>query len=265
MNPQWAKIDLDIRKNHKHAALRSVGARLTHLYVLLEAHRAQSQGSFKSLQHLRECCPRCKQEHFNALLEVGVLDQHEDGTISVHDYDTWYLSTSRDAVRKRDYRDKRRDMSQGRVQGVSQQSRVEERREEERREERQQEGRSAPAPPSVGFRPNEDQERQIKMQIRAIQDRHPRDWSGVEVILRQFNGSFPPECLIDKLGALVKGLDDGTIEKPGGWLKSVLQQDGPTYCAESASRQAKTIGAQMPGLAELATIAKQNAGSSETE
>lgn len=101
----WLRLSFHAPKHPKVASLPSDAARWAWIVALSEAKQQTPDGEWASERHARVCLGAYA-KHLPALIRVGLVDQHSDGRLTVHDYSWWQSPRSdHDAT----YRDAHRD------------------------------------------------------------------------------------------------------------------------------------------------------------
>lgn len=98
----WLRLSTRAYTHPKVVALPSDAARWAWIASLSVAKVQTPEGTFASEPHATECLGR-HARHLAALLAAGLLERHEDGRITVHDWPEW--QTDRDARYREAHRD----------------------------------------------------------------------------------------------------------------------------------------------------------------
>lgn len=109
----WIKLDALIHRNPKAAKLTDAQFR-AYVTSLCEAKLTQSEGEWRDQEHYAFAVGSRVARHLPALLAAGLLEQADDGWISVHDWTDWQTKDPTSAERSRRYREKQRAERNGR-------------------------------------------------------------------------------------------------------------------------------------------------------
>jgi hypothetical protein len=95
-------------QNPKLARLRSDAERWAFIAALCSAKTQPSEGEWKSADHFKYAVGPRVAKHLDALVEAGLLEWGDDGSLEVHDWESWQPKDATAAERSKRYRDKRR-------------------------------------------------------------------------------------------------------------------------------------------------------------
>jgi hypothetical protein len=109
MTASWFRVSVRVSKHPKVTLLSSDSVRWTLLLVWAEGKADNTRGRWSNIDHLCACLPGRPRRHILELIKAGLLDQAEDGSISVHNWPRWQSCSPDDptaAERQRRHRSK---------------------------------------------------------------------------------------------------------------------------------------------------------------
>ncbi len=235
----WLRADALSPRHPKIIGLPSDAVRWTWFLVLCEAKIASPQGSFHDKHHLRGCLPGRPAAHIEALLHAELLDLHEDGSITVHDWEDWQSGCPSDptsAERQRRHRQRVTAARNGDVTALRHgQTETETETETDTETERTKPplppAPPVPAPPSPGFFASLTPEAKtgFDLLLGRLRAKYPQPYPRIESWLRSWLFCNPPPDVVLKA---LRSLADHDAQDPIAYLRKIRAVDEPSAYAE---------------------------------